>query len=94
MIRTVIQLTEEQHRILKELAAEYHVSMSEMVRRSVEQMAKNNPKVRSREEIRRRALAAIGFINDPAGPKDLSVNHDYYLEEIYAEENQEDDDLR
>lgn len=93
MIRTVIQLTEEQHRILKELAAEYNVSMSEMVRRSVEQMAKNNPKVRSREEIRRRALSWIGIAHDRDGVDDLSINHDQYLEEIYAEENPDDDDL-
>jgi hypothetical protein len=94
MIRTIIQLTQEQHRVLKELAAEYHVSVSEMVRRSVDAMAQNKTKARSREEIRQRAMAAAGFIVDPNGPKDLSVNHDYYLEEVYAEENQNDDDLR
>ncbi len=92
MKRTIVQLTEEQHHFLKELAAEYHVSMSEMVRRSVDALAQNKPRARSREEIRRRAMAIAGFIKDPNGPKDLAENHDYYLEEIYAEENQ--DDLR
>jgi hypothetical protein len=94
MIRTIIQLTEEQHRVLKELAAEYHVSMSEMVRRSVDQLARNKPLSLSREEIRRRALAWVGIARDRDGATDLSINHDYYLEEIYAEENQDDDDLR
>jgi Arc/MetJ-type ribon-helix-helix transcriptional regulator len=93
MKRTIIQLTEEQHRFLRELAAEYHVSVSEMVRRSVDALAQNKPRAHSREEIRRRAMAAAGFIKDPNGPHDISVNHDYYLEEIYAEENQDDNDL-
>ncbi len=94
MKRTVVQLTEQQHRFLKEQAAEYHVSMSEMVRRSVDALARNKPMARSRKEIRRRAMAAVGFIKNPDAPHDISVNHDYYLEEIYAEENQDDDDLR
>lgn len=94
MIRTIVQLTEEQHRVLKELAAEYHVSLSEMVRRSVDLMAHNKPRTRSREEIRQRALAWVGIARDRDGATDLSINHDKYLEEIYAEENQEDDDLR
>jgi len=92
MIRTIIQLTEEQHRVLKDLAAEYHVSMSEMVRRSVDLLSQNKPKARSREEIRRRAMAWVGIAHDRDGVTDLSINHDKYLEEIYAEENQDDDD--
>ena len=94
MIRTIVQLTEEQHRVLKELAAEYHVSMSEMVRRSVDMLSQNKPKVRSREEIRQRAMAWVGIARDRDGATDLSINHEKYLEEIYAEENQDDDDLR
>ena len=93
MIRTVIQLTEAQHRKLKELAAEYNVSMSEIVRRSVEHMAKDRPPMLSREEIRQRAMSWIGIAHDRDGASDLSINHDKYLEEIYAEENQDDDDL-
>jgi hypothetical protein len=94
MIRTIVQLTEEQHRVLKELAAEYHVSVSEMVRRGVDALAQYKPKTRSREEIRRRAMVWVGIARDREGVSDLSVNHDKYLEEIYAEENQCDDDLR
>ena len=92
MKRTIIQLTEEQHRFLRELAAEYHVSVSEMVRRSVDSLAQNKPRARSREEIRRRAMAWVGIAHDKDGMTDLSMNHDKYLEEIYAEENQDDDD--
>jgi len=92
MKRIIIQLTEEQHRILKEQAAEYHVSVSEMVRRSVDALAQGRPLTRSREEIRRRALAWVGIAHDKDGATDIAENHDKYLEEIYAEENQ--DDLR
>jgi hypothetical protein len=92
MIRTIVQLTEEQHRVLKELAAEYNVSVSEMVRRSVDALAQNKPKARSREEIRGRAMAWVGIARDRDGATDISINHDKYLEEIYAEENQDDDD--
>ena len=92
MKRTIIQLTEEQHRVLRELAAEYHVSVSEIVRRSVDAMAQNKLKARSREEIRRRAMAWVGIARDRDGATDISVNHDKYLEDIYAEENQDDDD--
>lgn len=94
MIRTIVQLTEEQHRVLKELASEYHVSISEMVRRSVDALAQNKLLARSREEIRRRAMDWVGIARDPKGVTDLAENHDAYLEEIYAEENSDDDDLR
>ncbi len=92
MKRTIVQLTEEQHRFLRELAAEYHVSMSEMVRRSVDALAKDRPRARSREEIRKRAMGWIGIAHDRDGATDIAENHDKYLEEIYAEENQDNDD--
>lgn len=94
MKRTIGQLTEEQHRFLLELVAEYHVSMSEMVRRSVDAPAQNKPRTRSREKIRRRAMAWVGIARDRDGASDISVNHDQYLEEIYAQENQDGDNLR
>ncbi len=91
MERIIVQVTKEQHRVLRELAAEYHVSVSEMVRRSVDLLAQNKPRGRSRAEIRKRAMAWVGVASDRDGATDLSVNHDKYLEEIYAEENQDDD---
>jgi hypothetical protein len=36
-------------------------------------------------------MAWVGIAHDQNGVTDLSVNHDKYLEEIYAEENQADD---
>lgn len=78
MIRTQIQLTEEQARALKELAAERGVSMAELIRQSVEQLLKQ----RERAEKWRRAREIVGKYH--GGPSDVSVNHDKYLDEIYG----------
>jgi hypothetical protein len=94
MIRTIVQLTEEQHRALKEMAAEYHVSVSELVRQGVDQLTRTKKPLISQEEKIRRALAVIGIAHDRCGATDVSINHDKYLAEIYAEENLDDDDLR
>ena len=91
MIRTQIQLTEEQHRFLQEKAAEYNVSMAEMVRRSVELLAQQEGKP-SREELKRRALSIVGKYKDLYGATDVSINHDKYLAEIYADIGSEEDE--
>ena len=49
MVRTQIQLTEEQARALKELAAEEGVSMAELIRRSVEYTIKAREETKSGE---------------------------------------------
>ncbi len=86
MIRTQIQLTEEQHQFLREKAAEYNVSMAELVRRGVELLAQQQEQRPSREESRRRALAFIEHIEqnpelyqDIEGKTDVSINHDEYF---------------
>ncbi len=94
MIRTIVQLTEEQHRLLKEMAAEYHTSVSELVRQGVDKLTRSQKPILSREEKIRRAMSVVGIAHDRYGATDISINHDKYLEEIYAEENQDDDDLR
>jgi predicted metal-binding transcription factor (methanogenesis marker protein 9) len=84
MKRMMIQVTEEQYRTLKEMSAEYKVSISELVREGVDSVVKKD-KFISRQERRRRAIAAIGFIKeDPEGITDLSINHDKYLDEAYG----------
>ncbi len=89
MIRTQIQLTEEQHKFLREKAAEYHISMAELIRRSVNLFAEQQAGS-SRDELKRRAMA-IGAYHDIEGATDVSVNHDKYLAEIYAEIGDGDD---
>lgn len=82
MVRTQIQLTEEQARALRELAVDEGVSMSEVVRRSIDDLlrARHQPSV---EELRRRALAVVGrFRSDRP---DVATQHDRELAEAYAD---------
>lgn len=81
MKRMMVQVTEEQYRMLKEMSVEYKVSISELVREGVESVAKKGKRL-SREERIRLAKSAIGFIKkgeDPDGITDLATNHDKYL---------------
>ncbi len=77
MVRTQIQLTEEQVQALKEIAAERRVSMSEVIRQGVERVLGE----RKEAEKWRRALAIIGRYSDPE--PDVSTDHDRYLDEAY-----------
>jgi stress response protein YsnF len=86
MIRTVIQLTEEQMKALKELAKARHVSVAKLIRESVATYIVTAPKEPTMEEKRRRALAALETIeregfHDREGKTDLSINHDKYFAE-------------
>lgn len=81
MIRTQIQLTEEQARAVRALAEKSGVSMAEVIRRAVDQ-ALLSPLV-SDEERRRRALAWAG--RSRSGLPDLGLEHDRYLDEAYAD---------
>jgi hypothetical protein len=83
MVRTQIQLTEEQSNTLKVLAAEQMVSVAELIRRSIDTFIRSSGRI-SDEEQRRRALAIIGQFPDPA--TDLSVEHDQYLAQAYGGE--------
>ena len=91
MIRTQIQLEEKQHRVLKEMAAEYKVSVATLIRQSVDLLIKKEAKP-SQDELRQRAMALAGKRHDIEGATDVSVNHDEYLEEIYAYVKGADDD--
>ncbi len=76
MVRTQVQLTEEQARRLRALAREEGVSLAEMVRRAVEGylQEKENGGFAERAE---RALAAVGRF--ASGLRDVSQEHDRYL---------------
>jgi hypothetical protein len=81
MVRTQVQLTAEQARSLRQMAAARGVSMAAIIRESVDAYVRSAPRP-STAELRRRALAAIGAFS---GPTDLARRHDDYLEEAYAE---------
>lgn len=77
MVRTQIQLTQEQMTALKKLAAERGVSVAELVRASVAMLLAQSHGL-SREERRRRAMGLPSF---HSGVSDLSARHDDYFAE-------------
>jgi hypothetical protein len=82
MVRTQIQLPEEQVVLLKKMAAAQHKSMAEIIRQAIDYFA--NAKQAGGEGLcRRRAMAAAGRFR--SGVKDLAASHDSYLAEIFGE---------
>ncbi len=75
MVRTQIQITPEQARALKRLAAREGKSVAELIRLSVDSMLRSGG-IQDQDELRRKAIAAAGKFS---GPEDLSENHDRYL---------------
>ena len=79
MMRTQIQLTPEQARALKRMAAREGKSMAELIRLSVDAMLQSGS-LQDPQELRRRALSAAGRLS---GPEDLAQQHDRYLADAY-----------
>jgi hypothetical protein len=82
MIRTQVQLTEQQARTLKELAHRENKSVAELTRQAIEYWLQTVVAV-SMEERRRRALAAVGRFH--SGVSDVSEQHDDHLAEAYGQ---------
>ena len=82
MVRTQIQLSENQARSIKQLAATLGVSMAEIIRRAIDDKIREEFRP-SKEEVRERALRAAGSFNVEL--EDLSTNHDHYLTEAFEE---------
>lgn len=89
MVRTMVQLTEEQVKALKKLAKARKTSMSHLVRESVAMYVSASASKTVLEEKRRRALEGLEKIRkakfkDSEGKTDVAINHDKYLDEIYG----------
>lgn len=80
MVRTQIQLTEDQARCLKALASARGVSMAELIRQSVDSFVKVAAGADPAER-KKRAMAIAGRFR--SGVRDLAKNHDRYLNEAY-----------
>jgi predicted transcriptional regulator len=82
MVRTQIQLTEEQAKKLKRIAKQRGISMSAMIRRSIDSVLalEYNP---DDAEVRERAIAAAGRLHSGTG--DLASKHDQYAVEAFSE---------
>lgn len=77
MVRTQIQLTDEQASLLKQMAHDNNESIAAIIRKALDQfLLKQQP---NRRALYRQALAAVGKYR--AGVPDVSIEHDRYLEE-------------
>jgi metal-responsive CopG/Arc/MetJ family transcriptional regulator len=76
MVRIQIQLTAEQARNLKKMALTRQVSVSEMIRKAVDNLLLSNTKP-DIQERKARALEIAGKYR--SGKKDISKKHDDYL---------------
>ena len=77
MVRTQIQLTEDQARRVRRLAEEQGVSMAEVIRRCLDQVLESGEPDRS--ALYSRAEAVVGQFEDGSGAHDLARKHDDYL---------------
>jgi len=80
MQRTQVQLTAEQLDALRAVANRESVSISEVVRRAVDALAKTGP-APSAADLRRRAIDVSGRYS--SGSADVARKHDDYLSEAY-----------
>lgn len=78
MVRKTYYIIEDQDLKLKLRAKKEGVSVSELVRRGLDAILAN-PR---NEEVRRNALLAVGVFS--SGDTDVSVRHDEYLTDYYA----------
>ncbi len=78
MVRTQIQITEEQIKRLKKMASTEKKPIAELIRQAVDSFIKSRSDT-DIEEKQRRAIAAAGRFHSKVS--DLSVAHDKYLAE-------------
>lgn len=84
MVRTQIQLTEQQARFLRQQAHDDHVSMAELIRRYIEHgIAAAQARHDDLAASYARASRIVGSVKTLRGETDISVNHDRYLEEDF-----------
>ena len=81
MVRTQIQLTEEQVKALKIIALSRHLSIAETIRQAVDTVIRTNTTV-DIEERRKRAIDIVGRFS--SGKRDISRKHDTYLAEAFS----------
>ncbi|MBI5179401.1 MAG: ribbon-helix-helix protein, CopG family [Nitrospinae bacterium] len=80
MVRTQIQLTEEQAKSLKRLAHSRHLSIAELIRQAVDSLIQTGSAIDIGER-RQRAMALAGRFG--SGRKDISQKHDDYLADAF-----------
>lgn len=81
MLRTQVQFTEEQYRRIRLLAQRRGVSISQVVRESVERHLETE--TYDAEALYSKVAEVVGKYDDREGRDDLASNHDEYLDEAY-----------
>jgi len=80
MVRTQIQLTEDQAKALKKIAQSRRLSVAELIRKAVDTIIRSSTVV-DREERHKRAMEIVGKFS--SGKRDISKKHDLYLTDAY-----------
>ncbi len=81
MVRTQVQLTDEQHKKLRALAAKRGVSLAEIVREGVDEVLKREPTQDSWGKL----WSVVGSCHDGSEVKDVARNHDRYLKDAFSD---------
>lgn len=81
MVRTQIQLTEDQARHVKRVAGERGVSMATVIRQGVDLLLRSAETAVTDDERADRAVSAAGRFRSGGG--DGAVDHDRHLREAY-----------
>lgn len=82
MVRTQIQLTDEQSRKAHELARRSGISLAEIVRRSLDAFIEQEWRLGAGAGSRDAAGRVAGMFH--SGSTDIAARHDDYLDDIYA----------
>ena len=85
MKRTQIQLTDKQYKLIKKLSAEKDISMAEIIREALSFYSASTALI-DRDTRIRDALSIIGKYS--SGRKDISINHDEYLEKAFKDKDE------
>lgn len=84
MLRTQVQITEQQDKLLESIGRERRVSKAELIRRAVDLMLEREGMGRNPEQQRERALAVVGSFR--SGTDGTARRHDEALAEVYGGE--------
>jgi Arc/MetJ-type ribon-helix-helix transcriptional regulator len=81
MVRTQIQLPEEQVAFLKKMSAARNESVAQIIRQAID-LLYNSTQGQDNKQRRKQAMAAAGRFR--SGAKDLASAHDSHLADIYG----------
>jgi Arc/MetJ-type ribon-helix-helix transcriptional regulator len=82
MVRTQVQLTEKQMAMVRQIAAQRNISMSEVIRQGLDYYLHHSIAIDRNERVRR-ALEVTGKFR--SGFTDVSEHHDEHLAESYSQ---------